>query len=155
MYADTVVVGWNDLAAVERVFAERGSEVAAVLTEPIACNYGVIEPTAGYLPGLRDLCDRHGALLIFDEVQTGVRISLGGAQGVLGVTPDITCLGKSISGGVPASVIGGRRDVMELIADRRVFQSGTYNTNPLCLAAIPVVLDRLADPGGCGPGSRS
>jgi glutamate-1-semialdehyde 2,1-aminomutase len=76
-----------------------------------------------------------------------VRIGLGGAQSVLGVTPDITCMGKAVSGGVPASVIGGRRELMELIADRRVFQSGTYNTNPLCLAAIPVVLDRLAEPG--------
>jgi|KBSMisStaDraftv2_1062788.scaffolds.fasta_scaffold26831_2 glutamate-1-semialdehyde 2,1-aminomutase len=146
-YQDVIVLGWNDLAAVQRVFAEQGGRIAAVLTEPIACNYGVIEPAGGFLPGLRALCDRHGALLIFDEVQTGVRISLGGAQAVLGVTPDITCMGKAVSGGVPASVIGGRRDLMELIADRRVFQSGTYNTNPLCLAAIPVVLDRLAEPG--------
>jgi glutamate-1-semialdehyde 2,1-aminomutase len=146
-YENVIVLGWNDLDAVRDVFAERASEIAAVLTEPIACNYGIIEPEPGFLAGLRQICDQSGSLLIFDEVQTGVRISLGGAQSLCGVTPDLTCMGKAISGGLPASVVGGRRELMELISDRRVFQSGTYNSNPLCLAAIPAVLDRLSEPG--------
>ena len=146
-YEDITVLEWNDLQCVKEVFARRGDQIAAVLTEPIACNYGVIEPEAGYLEGLRQLCDDSGALLIFDEVQTGVRLHARGAQGYYGVSADLTCMGKAISGGFPVSVLGGRMDVMQLIADRRVFHAGTYNTNPLCLAAIPVVLDRLAEEG--------
>lgn len=146
-YQDVVVLGWNSLAAVQDLFARRGSEIAAVLTEPIACNMGVIEPEPGYLQGLRDLCDAHGAVLIFDEVQTGVRVALRGAQGLYGISADLTCLGKGISGGFPVSVLGGKRDLMALVADRRVFQAGTYNTNPLCLAGILTTLDRLSEPG--------
>jgi glutamate-1-semialdehyde 2,1-aminomutase len=146
-YQDVIVLGWNDLQAVQELFAARAGEIAAVLTEPIACNMGVIEPEPGYLRGLRELCDAHGALLIFDEVQTGARVGLSGAQGLYGISPDLTCLGKAISGGFPVSVLGGRRDLMKLMGDRRVFQAGTYNTNPLCLAAIVAVLDRLAEPG--------
>jgi len=146
-YEDVVILGWNDLRAVQELFTERGSEIAAVLTEPIVCNYGVIEPTEGFIPGLRELCDQAEALLIFDEVQTGMRLCLGGAQELLGVRPDLTCMGKALSGGLPVSLVGGSRDLMQLVADRRVFQSGTYNSNPLCLAAIPVVLDRLSESG--------
>ena len=146
-YQDVVVLGWNDLGAAQRVFAEQGGRIAGGADRADRLQLRGDRAGSGFPPGLRALCDRHGALLIFDEVQTGVRISLGGAQAVLGVTPDITCMGKAVSGGFPVSAIGGRRDLMELIADRRVFQSGTYNTNPLCLAAIPVVLDRLAEPG--------
>ena len=146
-YQDVVVLGWNDLTAVKELFSRRGSEIAAVLTEPIACNMGVIEPEPGYLQGLRELCDLHGAVLIFDEVQTGVRVALCGAQGIYGVTPDLTCLGKAISGGFPVSVIGGKRAMMSLMADRRVFQAGTYNTNPLGLAAVVATLRRLSEPG--------
>lgn len=146
-YENVIVLGWNDLDAVRDVFAERASEIAAVLTEPIACNYGIIEPEPGFLAGLRQICDQSGSLLVFDEVQTGMRISLGGAQALCGVTPDLTCMGKAVSGGLPVSVVGGRRELMALISDRRVFQSGTYNSNPLCLAAIPAVLDRLSEPG--------
>ena len=146
-FQDVLVLGWNDRQAVQDVFASRGGDIAAVLTEPIACNMGVVEPDPGFLQGLRDLCDSHGAILIFDEVQTGVRVGLHGAQGLCGIAADLTCLGKAISGGFPVSVLGGRRDLMALVGDRRVFQAGTYNTNPLCLAAILATLDRLSEPG--------
>lgn len=146
-YADTAVLSWNDPEAIEAFFVERGSEIAAVLTEPIACNLGVIEPAPGYLELLRSLCDRAGAVLIFDEVQTGLRVHLRGAQGLLGVTPDLTCMGKALSGGFPVSAVGGRSAIMELVADRRVFHAGTYNTHPLGLAAIPAVLDVLSEEG--------
>jgi len=144
---DTIVMGWNDLAAMTELFEQRGDEIAGIVTEPICCNFGVIEPDPGYLEGLRALCDRSGALLVFDEVQTGFRIALGGAQAHLGVTPDLTCLGKALSGGLPVSAVGGRADVMELIADRRVLQAGTYNTNPLGLAAVRANLGVLSEPG--------
>lgn len=146
-YQDVAVLGWNDLTAAKDLFSRRGGEIAAVLTEPIACNMGVIEPEPGYLEGLRELCDVHGAVLIFDEVQTGVRVALRGVQGIYGITPDLTCMGKAISGGFPVSVLGGKRELMSLVADRRVFQAGTYNANPLCLAAIVATLDRLSEPG--------
>ena len=146
-YSDVIVLGWNDLGSVQDLFARRGAQIAAVLTEPIACNMGVIEPQPGFLAGLRQLCDANGAILIFDEVQTGVRVALGGAQSLYGIHADLTCLGKAISGGLPVSVLGGRRDLMQLIAERRVFQAGTYNTNPLCLAAIVATVSRLREPG--------
>jgi glutamate-1-semialdehyde 2,1-aminomutase len=146
-YEDIVVLGWNDLTAVKDLFSRRGNDIAAVLTEPIACNMGVIEPEPGYLAGLRELCDVHGAVLIFDEVQTGVRVALRGAQGMYGITPDLTCLGKAISGGFPVSVVGGKRSIMSLVGDRRVFQAGTYNTNPIGLAAVIATIGRLSEPG--------
>ena len=93
------------------------------------------------------MCDRAGAVLIFDEIQTGFRVDLSGAQGLYGVTPDLTCLGKALSGGFPVSAIGGRREIMDLIADRSVFHAGTFNANPLCLAAIPAVVSVLSEPG--------
>ena len=146
-YEDVVVLQWNDLDSVARLFADRGERIAAVLTEPVMCNFGVIEPRPGFLEGLRELCDVHDAMLIFDEVQTGFRLHLRGAQYVYGVHPDLTCLGKALAGGFPVSAVGGRRDIMELIGDRRVFQAGTYNSNPACLAAIPAVVERLSMPG--------
>jgi glutamate-1-semialdehyde 2,1-aminomutase len=146
-YEDVVVVQWNDAESISALFDLRGPEIAGVLTEPVMCNYGVIEPEPGYLELLRQLCDAHGALLIFDEVQTGFRLHVGGAQTVYGVTPDLTCLGKALAAGFPVSAIGGRADVMQLIGDRRVFQAGTYNSNPACLAAIPVVIERLSSDG--------
>jgi glutamate-1-semialdehyde 2,1-aminomutase len=146
-YVDTIVAQWNDSEALDRVFAEHGHEIAGVLTEPVMCNFGVVEPVPGYLARLRELCDRYGAVLIFDEIQTGFRVHLSGAQALYGVTPDLTCLGKALSGGFPISAVGGRRDIMELIADRRVFHAGTYNSNPLCLAAIPAVVSVLSQPG--------
>jgi glutamate-1-semialdehyde 2,1-aminomutase len=144
---DTIVMGWNDLAALEQLFDSIGDEVAGVVTEPICCNFGVIEPQPGYLEGLRALCDRHGSVLVFDEVQTGFRVGLRGAQGLLGVVPDLTCLGKAMSAGFPVSAVGGRADIMSLIGDRRVLQAGTYNTNPLGLAAVAANLEVLSEPG--------
>jgi glutamate-1-semialdehyde 2,1-aminomutase len=144
---DTIVMGWNDLPALDTLFSAVGDEIAGVITEPICCNFGVIEPELGFLQGLRALCDRHSVVLIFDEVQTGFRVDLRGAQGLLGVTPDLTCLGKAMSAGFPVSAIGGRADIMSLIGDRRVLQAGTYNTNPIGLAAVAANLKVLGEPG--------
>jgi glutamate-1-semialdehyde 2,1-aminomutase len=146
-YEDVIVAPWNDTEALERIFDQHSGQIAAVLTEPLMCNFGVIEPAPGYLKRLRSLCDGNGAALIFDEVQCGMRLGLRGAQGVYGVQPDLTCLGKALAGGFPVSAVGGRAELMDLIAQRRVFQAGTFNTNPLCLAAIPVVVERLSAPG--------
>jgi len=144
---DTIVMGWNDLSALDLLFAELGDQIAGVITEPICCNYGVIEPRPGYIEGMRELCDRYGTVLIFDEVQTGFRVALGGAQSVLGVRPDLTCFGKALSAGYAISAVGGRAAIMSLIADRRVLQAGTYNTNPVGLAAIAANLEVLRQPG--------
>lgn len=144
---DTIVMGWNDLAALEELFSAVGDEIAGVITEPICCNFGVIEPEPGFIQGLRKLCDRYSAVLVFDEVQTGFRVGLRGAQGLLGVTPDLTCLGKALSAGFPVSAVGGRADIMSLIGDRRVLQAGTYNTNPIGLAAVAANLRILGEPG--------
>ena len=146
-YEDVVVAPWNDLETLGSIFREHGDRIAGVLTEPLMCNFGVIEPMPGYLEGIRSLCEKNGSVLIFDEVQCGMRLGLQGGQGVYGVKPDLSCLGKALAGGLPVSAVGGRRDIMELITERRVFQAGTFNTNPLCLAAIPVVASRLSEPG--------
>ena len=146
-YMDTVILGWNDLDAVRALFSDLGDEIAGVLTEPIMCNFGVIEPHPGYIEGLRQICDETGTALIFDEVQTGFRVHRQGAQGLLEVIPDITILGKAMSGGFPISAVGGRADIMEGISDRTVFQAGTYNTNPVCLAAVGATIDLLGHPG--------
>jgi glutamate-1-semialdehyde 2,1-aminomutase len=146
-YDDLLVLPWNDTSAAEQAFAERGNEIAGVLTEPIMCNFGVLEPLPGFLESLRALCDQYSAVLIFDEVQTGLRVHLQGAQGLFGITPDLTCMGKALSGGFPVSAIGGRSSIMELISSRRVFHAGTYNTNPLCLASVEAVLQVVSEPG--------
>ncbi len=145
--ADTVLVPFNDLDAVSRAFA--GGDVAAVIVEPVAGNMGVVPPDEGFLPGLRELCDRFGALLIFDEVMTGFRVALGGAQERYGVLPDLTCLGKVVAGGTPAAAYGGREDLMRLVApDGPVYQAGTLAGNPLAVAAGLTTLRALqADPG--------
>jgi glutamate-1-semialdehyde 2,1-aminomutase len=153
-YEDVIVAPWNDAEALERIVDRHPGQIAAILTEPLMCNFGVVEPAPGYLERLRELCDRSGAALIFDEVQCGMRLGLRGAQGAYGVQPDLTCLGKALAGGFPVSAVGGRRDLMETIAQRRVLQAGTFNTNPLCLAAIPVVVKRLSEPGAFEEMSR-
>lgn len=145
--SDLIVMGWNDLAALKVLFTELGEDIAGVMTEPICCNYGVIMPNPGYLEGIRELCDVYGSVLIFDEVQTGLRVGLRGAQGLLGVIPDLTCMGKALSAGYPVSAVGGRASIMELIADRRVLQAGTYNSNPVGLAALVANLKVLSQPG--------
>ena len=146
--ADTLVVAYNDLAAVEAIFAERGSEVAAILVEPVAGNMGVVPPAPGFLQGLRSLTRRHGALLVFDEVMTGWRVHPRGAQVLYGIEPDVTCLGKVIGGGLPAAAFGGKRDLMERIAPAGpVYQAGTLSGNPLAMAAGLATLEVLSRPG--------
>lgn len=146
--ADTLVVAYNDLAAVETLFSVRGSEIAAVLVEPVAGNMGVVPPVAGFLPGLRHITRQHQALLVFDEVMTGWRVHRQGAQVLYGIEPDITCLGKVIGGGLPAAAYGGRRELMELIAPAGpVYQAGTLSGNPVAMAAGLATLEVLSRPG--------
>jgi len=140
--ADTLVVPYNDLAAVEAAFARRGAQIAAVLVEPVAGNMGVVPPTAGFLAGLRSITTRLGALLIFDEVMTGWRVHPAGAQLLYDITPDLTCLGKVIGGGLPAAAYGGRRDLMLQVAPAGpVYQAGTLSGNPLAMTAGLATLD--------------
>src|SRR5580700_8621409 len=123
-------------------------QIAAVIVEPIAANMGVVPPKSGFPRALRDLCSRHGALLIFDEVITGFRICYGGAQTLFGITPDLTTLGKIIGGGLPVAACGGRRDLMDRVAPLGpVYQAGTLSGNPLAMSAGIASLDLLAAPG--------
>ena len=141
----TTVVPFNDLQALERAFARHPDDVAAVIIEPAMMNIGIVLPDQGYLAGLRDIAHRNGALLIFDEVKTGVTIAAGGATERFGVTPDLIALAKAIGGGLPCGAVGGRADVMEVIEARRVVQSGTFNGNPLTMAASKVTLLEILD----------
>ncbi len=144
--ADTIVVPFNDLKAVEGAFEAQGERIAAVLVEPVAGNMGVVPPRAGYLAGLRALTLRWGALLVFDEVMTGFRVAWGGAQALFGVRPDLTCLGKVIGGGLPVGAYGGSRALMEQVAPAGpVYQAGTLSGNPLAVAAGLATLEALAD----------
>ena len=134
--ANTLTVPFNDLAAVQAVFAEYPAKIACIILEPVAGNMGCIPPVPGFLEGLRDVCDDDGAVLIFDEVMTGFRVSLGGAQGYYGITPDLTTLGKILGGGLPVGAFGGREDIMARIAPvGPVYQAGTLSGNPLAVAA--------------------
>jgi len=134
--ADTLTARYNDLADVERVLEGNRGSVACVVVEPVAGNMGVVPPEPGFLEGLRRLCDAHGALLVFDEVITGFRVGLGGAQGASGVRPDLTAFGKILGGGLPVGAYGGRRDLMERVAPAGpVYQAGTLSGNPLAMAA--------------------
>jgi glutamate-1-semialdehyde 2,1-aminomutase len=144
--ADTLVAPYNDLEAVERLLGEHHGHVAALIVEPVAANMGVVPPADGYLTGLRRLTAEAGALLIFDEVITGFRVARGGAQGLYGVTPDLTVLGKIIGGGLPVGAYGGRADVMSVVApDGPVYQAGTLSGNPLAMAAGLATLRLLTD----------
>ena len=146
--ADTLVLAYNDLAAVETLFSMRGAEIAAILVEPVAGNMGVVPPSPGFLQGLRVVTHRHGSLLVFDEVMTGWRVHPQGAQVLYGVEPDLTCLGKVVGGGLPAAAYGGSRELMELIAPAGpVYQAGTLSGNPLAMAAGLATLEELARPG--------
>jgi glutamate-1-semialdehyde 2,1-aminomutase len=145
---DTLVVAFNDLAAVEALFESRGEQIAAVLVEPVPGNMGVVPPVSGFLQGLRAVTRRHGALLVFDEVMTGWRAHPRGAQVLYGIEPDLTCMGKVVGGGLPAAAYGGRRDLMERVAPAGpVYQAGTLSGNPLAMAAGLATLDILARPG--------
>ncbi|MGQ9567954.1 MAG: glutamate-1-semialdehyde 2,1-aminomutase [Anaerolineae bacterium] len=148
MARDTLVVPYNDLPAVEALFAEVGTEIAAVIVEPVAGNMGVVLPQEGYLEGLRRITQEHGALLILDEVITGFRLAYGGAQTLWGLAPDLTCLGKVIGGGLPVGAYGGRAEVMALVApEGPVYQAGTLAGNPLAMAAGIATLEELRKPG--------
>jgi glutamate-1-semialdehyde 2,1-aminomutase len=141
---DVVVLPWNDLEQVERCFEQHPDEIAAIITEPILCNSSCLMPRLGYLEGLRGLARRYGAVLILDEVITGFRVAAGGAQELFGVVPDLATFGKAVAGGFPLSVVAGRRDIMGLIAQGRVVHAGTFNGNPISLAAAEVTLDVLS-----------
>jgi glutamate-1-semialdehyde 2,1-aminomutase len=141
----TAVLPYNDVAAAEAFFAARGAEVACVLVEPIAANMGVVPPRLGFLEALRSLCDRHGSLLVFDEVMTGFRVAAGGAQELYGVRPDLTTLSKILGGGFPSGAYGGRRDLMQRIAPAGpVDQAGTLSGNPVAMAAGAAQLEVIA-----------
>jgi glutamate-1-semialdehyde 2,1-aminomutase len=144
MVATTATLPYNDVAALNALFEQRGSEIAAVIVEPVAGNMGCVAPAPGFLQGIVTLCQKHGALSVFDEVMTGSRVARGGAQERYGLKPDLTCLGKVVGGGMPLAVYGGRRDVMQLIAPLGpVYQAGTLSGNPLAVSAGLATLERL------------
>src|SRR5438874_2423252 len=144
--ADTIVLPYNDVAAATETFDELGGAIAGVIVEPVAANMGVVPPAPGFLEALRELCDRHGSVLIFDEVITGFRLGPGGAQARIGVRADLTCLGKVIGGGLPIGAFGGRADLMDHVAPvGSVYQAGTLSGNPLAVAAGLAVLDAIEE----------
>ncbi|WP_038914446.1 glutamate-1-semialdehyde 2,1-aminomutase [Dickeya zeae] len=144
----TLTCTYNDLDSVRAAFEQYPQDIAAIIVEPVAGNMNCIPPLPAFLPGLRALCDEFGALLIIDEVMTGFRVALGGAQAHYGVRPDLTCLGKIIGGGMPVGAFGGRRDVMEALAPTGpVYQAGTLSGNPIAMAAGFACLNEVAKPG--------
>ncbi len=146
--ADTLLLEYNDVAAMEELFEKRGEEIAAVIVEPVAGNMGVVPPAPGFLETARELCTAYGAVLIFDEVITGFRVAWGGAQERFGVIPDLTTLGKIIGGGLPVGAFGGRRELMETVAPLgSTYQAGTLSGNPLAMAAGAATLSVLGEPG--------
>ncbi len=145
---DTLVARYNDLGSVEGLFDRSPEEIACVIVEPVAGNMGVVPPAMGFLEGLRELTDSRGALLVFDEVITGFRVAYGGAEQLYGVTPDITCLGKIIGGGMPVGAYGARDEIMETVAPLGpMYQAGTLSGNPVAVAAGAATLDLLQEPG--------
>ncbi|MGK0444656.1 MAG: glutamate-1-semialdehyde 2,1-aminomutase [Bermanella sp.] len=144
----TITLTHNDLDSVRECFAQMGSEIACVIVEPVAGNMNCIPPENGFLQGLRELCDVHGIVLIFDEVMCGFRAARGGAQEVYGVKPDMTTLGKVIGGGMPVGAFGGRREIMEYLAPLGpVYQAGTLSGNPIAMAAGRAMLNAISEPG--------
>ncbi|MFZ5892362.1 MAG: glutamate-1-semialdehyde 2,1-aminomutase [Myxococcota bacterium] len=141
----TATLAYNDIAALNDLFARRGNDIACVIVEPVAGNMGCVPPEPGFLEAIIELCRKHGALSIFDEVMTGSRLSVSGAQGRFGLRPDLTCLGKVVGGGMPLAVYGGRRDVMSLVAPLGpVYQAGTLSGNPLAVSAGLATLSELS-----------
>lgn len=144
----TLTLDYNDLEQVKAAFARYSTEIACVIVEPVAGNMNCVPPVPGFLEGLRKLCDAHGSILIFDEVMTGFRVALGGAQQHYGVKPDITTLGKVIGGGLPVGAFGGRKDIMQQIAPLGpVYQAGTLSGNPVAMAAGLAMLNLVSEPG--------
>ena len=143
--ADTLLARYNDLASVAALCHAQSGKIAATIVEPIAGNMGLVPPADGFLSGLRDLCSRHGILLIFDEVISGFRASAGGAQAIFGIQPDLTCLGKIIGGGLPVGAYGGRVDIMDMVAPAgAVYQAGTLSGNPIAMTAGIWALEHLS-----------
>jgi len=146
--AHTITLAYNDIAQVQQLFADRGEEIACVIVEPIAGNMNCVLPVPGFLEALRSLCDQHGTVLIFDEVMTGFRVALGGAQALYNIKPDLTTLGKIVGGGMPVGAFGGRREIMEHIAPLGpVYQAGTLSGNPVAMAAGLATLEAICEPG--------
>lgn len=144
---NTITAPYNDLETLARIFAQEGAHIAAVIIEPVAGNMGVVPPRAGFLQGVREITRTSGALLIFDEIITGFRVAYGGAQGLYGIVPDLTCLGKIIGGGLPVGAYGGKREIMEQVAPQGpVYQAGTLSGNPLAVAAGLATLKVLQQP---------
>jgi len=143
-----IIRPWNDLEIMKRTFDKHGGRIAAVLTEPIMCNCGGIMPRKGFLEGLRELCTRHGAVLIFDEVITGFRVSVGGAQEYFGVMPDVATFAKGMAGGFPVSAVAGRKEYMQAFGDGSISHAGTYNANGPCMAATLAAMETLSADGG-------
>tara|TARA_R110000822_G_scaffold8704_28_gene34371 strand:- start:18928 stop:20208 length:1281 start_codon:yes stop_codon:yes gene_type:complete len=144
----TLTLPFNDIDAVKTLLAQAGQDVACIIVEPVAGNMNCVPPAPGFLQGLRSLCDEHGIVLIFDEVMTGFRVALGGAQAYYGVTPDLTTFGKIIGGGMPVGCFGGKRQIMEVIAPLGpVYQAGTLSGNPLAMAAGLTTLKLISRPG--------
>ncbi len=144
----TITLEYNNLDSVRQAFDEIGEQIACIIVEPVAGNMNCIPPVAGFLEGLREVCDQHGAVLIFDEVMTGFRVGLSGAQGRYGVTPDLTTLGKVIGGGMPVGAFGGKREIMEYIAPTGpVYQAGTLSGNPIAMTAGLKTLEIVSAPG--------
>jgi len=147
MEANLIILPWNDADALADAIEREGDSIAAVLTEPVMCNTGCILPKPGYLEAMRELTTRHGIVLIFDEVITGFRLGLAGAQGRLGIRPDLSVFAKGIGGGFPVAAMGGRADIMALVAKGTVSMAGTYAANGIAIAAANAALDELATPG--------
>jgi glutamate-1-semialdehyde 2,1-aminomutase len=146
--AHTLVLDYNDIAQVEKLFREKGGQIACIIVEPVAGNMNLVLPKQGFLDSLQKNCGRHGAVLIFDEVMTGFRVALGGAQARYGIRPDLTTLGKVIGGGLPVGAVGGRRDILQKIAPLGpVYQAGTLSGNPVAVAAGLATLKLVDTPG--------
>ena len=144
----TLVLPYNDVAAIEAVFKQQGDQIAAVILEPIAGNMNLIQPSKAFLSAVRNLCSQHGSVLIYDEVMTGFRVALGGAQSLQGITPDLTCLGKVMGGGMPIAAFGGKKEIMSKLAPLgSVYQAGTLSGNPIAVAAGLKTLDIIARDG--------
>jgi glutamate-1-semialdehyde 2,1-aminomutase len=144
---ELIILPWNDVEALRSAVAREGGSVAAILTEPVMCNTGCILPEPGYLKAMREIADSRGIVLIYDEVITGFRLGLAGAQGVFGIRPDISVFAKGLGGGFPVAALGGRRDIMKLVADGTVSMAGTYSANGIAVAAANAALDELIKPG--------
>lgn len=145
-YSQTIALPWNDLEALEQAFAAHPDEIACVITEPVLINAGSCMPANGYLQGLIDLCKQHGAVSVFDEVITGFRIALGGARQHYKLEPDLSTYAKALAGGFPIAAVGGRAEIFDVLDDGRTIHAGTYNGNPICVAAAIVTIEVLCQP---------